>query len=1133
MPYVFSFVLSASLLCLAAGARATEPLVSDLPVPAAVDSGMYTLTTTPDGIPLLSWIEPTPPHGHALRFARLERGGWSAPRLVATGADWFVNWADRPSVVALPTGDMLAHWLVRSRADGASGAYGVRVARSTDGGATWVVIFEDHLTSLSDYAGFLSFVPDRDGVTAAYLRPHETAPAEAHVKTLAVVRIDGDGRVVSRDVVDADVCTCCPTAAIRTAQGVAIAYRDHAGEVRDISIIRQSPEGWSSPAPVHRDDWRISGCPVNGPALVAAGDRAAVAWFTAAQEQPRVQVAFADTTSLRFGPPRRVDDGQPIGWTGAHLLDDGSVVVSWLEGALGGTGEIRVRRLHSDGRQSEAAVVARSAAGRGTGMPQLAVDADGLVVAWRDGRVRAVRTAVPSLPATAKPPRVVEDAQAPSAPAQQPSTPPSAPPPDEPSAATPPTVNETVDVRGQRPLDRLSLDDANSTASRLSLTPRETPATVVIVDRAAIEERGALDTQEILNGVPGMTAASPPGSAGSVSYRGFGAAQLTQLFNGLTVQYDAIAARPVDSWIYERVEVIGGPSTFLFGAGAVGGSINYITKLATRARNSVDGRLAYGSYGTSEFSGGINRTARTGPLTHALRADGSRTDTSGYVDGTDRASVTAAASWRVDVDTRFSHTAALEGVNERADRVYWGTPLLTPATGVGRINPATRFTNYNSRDGVYAQEVLWARSLSEWKPSATVSVRNTLYHYDALRDYRNVEVYRYTPDNAAVIRSAALLQRHDQTLTGNRVESTWITRVMERESTWAFGLDVSGNRQTRFPRSLNTTVSVVDPLVFDTERFFDIPGMLPTLVPDRINRVRTLAVFAENETKLLPALSLVTALRHDRIDLEVTNQRTPTATDPALFERRYRPVTGRVGVSWALRPSANLYGQVSTAADPPAGILTTATFGQVRDFDLTTGRQVEVGAKIDVLGGRGAITAAAYRIVRENLAIPDPDNPVNTLPVGQQSSRGVEVAVALRPMAALAVQGHLSWTDAQYDDFVENVGGVAVSRAGNLPPNTPRGVAGLFATFTPTPAWQVGADWRYVSGRFANPANTVEASDYALVGAFAAWTPHRAATVQVRVRNATDAIYARALTGAPMFFLGAPRTFEIALRLSR
>lgn len=689
---------------------------------------------------------------------------------------------------------------------------------------------------------------------------------------------------------------------------------------------------------------------------------------------------------------------------------------------------------------------------------------------------------------------------------------------------------EALTVVGAQLSDKLSLDASAATSSRLGLTVRETPASVTLVDRVTIERRGATDTQEILSSVPGITAASPPGSAGSVSYRGFGAGQLTQLFNGITVQYDAIAARPVDSWVYDRVEVIGGPSTFLFGAGAVGGSINYVTKLANRHANSADARVSFGSYGANEFSAGVNRRFKSAAMTHAVRADLSRTGTSGYVEGNERMAWSSAVSLLSDFGSKVSHTLAVEYQKETVDRPYWGTPLLTPTTGVGRIDPDTRFTNYNSRDGLYEQTVAWARSIAEARVSNVLSIRNTLYHYDALRDYRNVEVYRFNSTNTAVTRSSPLLQRHDQRLTGDRVEAQLRSRLGSRQSDWAAGFDVSRNEQTRFPRSLALNVSTVDPTTFSTEAFFDIPGMVPGFVPDRTNEVTTAAVFLENRTKLTDIVSLVSGLRHDVIDLEVTNKRTVTANDPAYFKNVYRPTTGRVGLTVGILPAANLYAQYSTAADPPAGILTTANFAAVRDFDLTSGRQIELGSKFDFWGGRGVATAAAFRIVRKNLAIADPDNPGTTLPIGQQSSRGVELAASVRATRALLLQGNFASTDAQYDDFLENVGGVATSRQNNTPPNTPARVFNLWAAYTIASAWEAGGDVRFVSERFGNTANTIAGPRYTLLGAYLSYRLPRNASVTARVRNLTDEVYARSVTGTPMFFLGAPRTVEVALR---
>lgn len=352
------------------------------------------------------------------------------------------------------------------------------------------------------------------------------------------------------------------------------------------------------------------------------------------------------------------------------------------------------------------------------------------------------------------------------------------------------------------------------------------------------------------------------------------------------------------------------------------------------------------------------------------------------------------------------------------------------------------------------------------------------------------------------------------------------------QSDWATGFDYSVNRQTRFPRSLPATVSTVNPFNFVTEPFFSIVGMTPAFNPDRSNTVTTLALFVENRTKLSSALSLVAGLRHDQIDLEVANHRIVTATDPAYFKRTYGPTTGRIGLVYDIAPAANVYVQYSTAADPPAGILTTASFSQVRNFDLTTGKQVEIGSKFDFLEGRGVATVAAYNIVRKNIAISDPINPGVTIPVGQQSSRGIEIAASLKVTRGLMAQGNFSYVKAQYDDFKENVGGVAVSRAGNTPTNIPARVANLWLTYSFTPEWQAGIDTRYVASRYGNTANTVSDSAYALYGAFASYRLQKDTSLTARVRNLTDKVYAAVVTGTPMFYLGAPRTFEVALQSS-
>ncbi|WP_288012784.1 TonB-dependent receptor [Diaphorobacter sp.] len=683
-------------------------------------------------------------------------------------------------------------------------------------------------------------------------------------------------------------------------------------------------------------------------------------------------------------------------------------------------------------------------------------------------------------------------------------------------------VSDTAQALGLLPLDT-----PVETGSRLGLTPRETPASVTVVDRATLEARGAQNTQEALRAIAGVTAHDAPGSIG-VSYRGFSSGSIAQLFNGINVQY-SIAARPVDSWIYDRVEAIGGPSSFLFGSGAVGGSINYLTKTPERS-DFAEGQVRVGAYGLKEVSLGLNRRlgASDGtPARHHARLDFNHRDAGSWVRGTETRATQLAASLLSDLGGGATHLLAYEWQHEHVDRPYWGTPLRTPAVGRLGVDPGTRFQNYNSTDGLYAQRVQWLRSVTQWQATPTLQLTNTLYAYDALRDYRNVETYRFNAANTQVARSGAFLQRHDHQVVGERLEGRQQGTLLGRRSDWAFGLDVNVNRQTRFPNSLSGTVNTTDPYDPVVERFFDIPGMASGFHADRTNKATTAAVYLENRTALVPRLYLVTALRHERISLDLTNRRAVTAALPAAFSRSYQPTTGRMGLVWDIVPGANLYAQYATAADPPSGVLSTASFADViNNSRLTSGRQAEVGGKLDFWDGKGTATLALYKITRSNIATQDPDRPGVTVLVGEQSARGAEIGVGLRPSPRWQVQANLTHVDAQYEQFVQG----GVSLAGKTPTNTPATVANLWLAYALTPTLQASAGVRHVGKVYADAANTQWWPSYTLLDLGLAWKLNPTTTLTGRVRNATDRVYA-ANVGSQAY-LGAPRTLDVALHVA-
>ncbi|AMK30864.1 TonB-dependent receptor [Pseudomonas mosselii] len=688
-----------------------------------------------------------------------------------------------------------------------------------------------------------------------------------------------------------------------------------------------------------------------------------------------------------------------------------------------------------------------------------------------------------------------------------------------------PASNVTATADQPKEATTLDLDRPIESGSRLNLSARENPASVSVADRKTMERIGARNFQDAANALPGVNASAPPGWGGYVSYRGFNGAQVSQLFNGINLQYGA-TARPVGAWIYDRVELLGGPSSFLNGSGAVGGSLNMITKLANRDEDSFEGRVSYGRYDTMETSVGFNKALNSGDgPRHYARLDYSRTSTNGYIDRQENGAGNLAFSLLSDINEQLSHTLAIEYLEEKEDSPYWGTPVLQPAVGTLHIDKHNRFNNYNVEDGRYEQRTRWLRSITDYRIDDSNQLRNTFYHYNGQRDYRNLEVYRYNAGNTNIARSGGYRQRHDQEVNGNRTELTHQGQLFGLASDWAFGVDYSRNQQTAYPLSKGA-FDIIDPNGFQPDHFLDIPGMDAPRAKGRSTTTDTTAGFVENRTRLTDQLSLITALRYDHIDFDVVDHVTR-----AKLDRRWDAFTGRLGLVYDLTSNVSLYTQYSTSAEPPGGSLTGASLSQVGDFDLSTGRQVEVGSKFDFLDGRGSATAAAYRIVRKNISVPSSTVPNTTEQAGQQTSTGIELAASFKVTPKLLAAGNFSWVNAEYDEFNETIGGVVYSRKGKHPVNIPDRVANLWLTYDLAPGWQVGADARYVSSVYANTANTAWVPSYTVYGLSMTHDLDQHVQLSARLRNLTDEVYARFIHQTnTQYYLGEPRSLEVAVQ---
>ncbi len=406
-------LLPLSLLLLL-GACGGQPVPAPLEVPAAAGASLPRLSTDPGGNAWLSWVEPAGT-GHALRYARLEENAWELAGTAAAGDDWFLNWADFPSVVHLGDGLMGAHWL--HKVDGGPYAYHVRMAISRDGGAHWSAPVTPHDDRSATEHGFVSLFPRDDGVGAAWLDGRRTAQAagggadddpagEAHdhgsgpgAMTLRAGGVALDGTPLEDLELDGMTCDCCPTAVTSVPGGAVLLYRDRSpAEIRDIYSVRLDTRGWSAPAAVARDDWHMPACPVNGPAVASHGEQLASAWFTAAGGTPRVRLAFSADGGRSWSAPVDIAAAETLGRVAVVMDGPDRAVVSWL-GHADRQAEIRYRRANRSGRLGPVRTLATTSPARSSGFPQMARVEGGLVFAWtaagEPSRVRSARVPLP------------------------------------------------------------------------------------------------------------------------------------------------------------------------------------------------------------------------------------------------------------------------------------------------------------------------------------------------------------------------------------------------------------------------------------------------------------------------------------------------------------------------------------------------------------------------------------------------------------------------------------------------------------------------------------------------------------------------------------------------------------------
>ncbi len=701
-------------------------------------------------------------------------------------------------------------------------------------------------------------------------------------------------------------------------------------------------------------------------------------------------------------------------------------------------------------------------------------------------------------------------------------------------------LDEIVVIGSAPQVDVLSLDTPNLTGSRLGLDARDLPASVSVVTREMIELRGARTALEAIESAVGMSGGTSVGSIPNYATRGFTGNDITVMRDGIRQNTASQSARPLDAFLFDRIEVLKGPASLLYGEGAVGGAVNYVSKQAPTEHRG-EAQFSAGSWDSYRAAAGAG--GPTGVQNLYFRADASTSRRGGYVDNSDSRydALAGELRWQPSADTslRLSGTVLADETLS-----YYGTPLVYDAVIAqdgtqsvrrastatdrlvnARIEPGTRRNNYNNGDNFADGSNSFWRAIAQTRLSTHWTLRNETYFATQRLDWRNTESAVWNPETQLVDRSSFLLIYRDDEQIGNRLDLSWEGSLLGMKNQFLIGGFYDRNDQDRNSGQSGVPGSPTPASV--TLHDFD-PGYGPDVRASRTVGVltRNTAIYVEDVLSVGESLKLVGGLRYDHIDVE---RRSYVGAEP--YDKRYEPLTGRFGAVYALTPAVNVYASYSRAAQPVSQLVSLNASQD--DFSLQKGRQYEVGIKASALGGRASMTLALFDIEKNDLLTSTiVDGTRINSQIGAQVSQGAELALSLVPARGWQIDANLAptWT-AEYEDFNENLGTGVISRDGNTPPNVPKMVAGLYLMRS-WPQWSLQGGLRYIGEREANNNNGIQLADYTALDA-AITRRWKNLSLTLRGRNLTDERYAEwSSAGGLMLRMADPRSAELGMRLT-
>lgn len=653
----------------------------------------------------------------------------------------------------------------------------------------------------------------------------------------------------------------------------------------------------------------------------------------------------------------------------------------------------------------------------------------------------------------------------------------------------------------------------STTATKTDTPLLETPQSISVVTRDRMTAQGAQSVSESLAytaGVHANVAGNNP-TDNTIMVRGFQQINTNAYTDGL--RNNQVGYYAPEPWGMERIEVLKGPASVLYGQGSPGGTVNFVSKRPTFTSHREIG-VSTGSNDRAQLYTDFGDTLDE-QKTLAYRFVALGRDANSNIDGIkdDRIYVAPSLTWSPNEDTSLTLLTSYQR-NKNLFTSNMPYSLFDGSNPNGKV-PRHRSLNEPGFDAEKAEQTNVGYELTHNLTDSWTFKQN--FRYTHFTGYEH-QLYR----NSGVINGNTLNRyyqlrdyENDNYAIDNQLIGKFDTGPLNH--TLLMGTDYQHGKRSAFTQTgAAPSINIYAPdrsVVIDTSTY---TGLLSTE-----EKNRQLGVYLQDQIKLDNwVLSL--GGRYDWASLDTRNKlaNTLTTTDAEDF-------TGRIGLGYMFDVGLFPYISYTESFTPTTGTTRTGS-----PFEPETAKQYEVGMKYQPTGWDSYLTLSAFDLRRQNVLTTDVVNPSFSVQEGEVTSRGVEFEGVFKPLEGLNVITSYSINNVEVTKDNPNFAGT--SNKGKTPARTPRHLASMWSDYTlqsgPLAGLGFGAGVRYTGSTYGDAQNTFKVPDYTVIDAMIRYDFGKAdhslegLQAQVNVKNLTDKYYVAGCFASVGCLLGAERT---------